>query len=125
MTKIDYLRIPEFDKDFAKLLKRFRTLEEYFEMMKKAAIELYHLMNIETISVKKIQGFCSDEYLSMKVVKMASRSLKGRGVKSGLRVIYVFEKAKNKITFIEIYFKSDQENEDKERLKTFLSRKFG
>ena len=120
MPPINYCSTPEFDKDFKRLLKRFRTLKEDFEIMKKAAIETYHLLNIQTQSIVTIQNFCGQNYLSMKVRKMACKSLKGKGVQSGLRVIYVYEPQKEKITFVEIYYKQDQENEDKERLKKLL-----
>jgi mRNA-degrading endonuclease RelE of RelBE toxin-antitoxin system len=123
MNKIDYVKLPTFEKDFKKLFKKFRTLNEDFEVMKANAIEMYHLDNIAAQAVFKIEGFCGENYLSMKVKKFACKSLKGRGSKSGLRVIYVFEKPKNKITFIEIYYKSDQENEDKKRLLKFLNDK--
>jgi hypothetical protein len=39
-----------------------------------------------------MQNFCGQEYLSMKARRMACKSLKGKGVKSGLMVMYVFEK---------------------------------
>jgi predicted DNA-binding transcriptional regulator len=91
MKPISYSQTFEFNKDFKKLLKRFRTLEEDFENMKKSAIEIYHLI-IETNHIVRIQDYCSQDYLSMKVRKMACKSLKGKGVQSGLRVIYVLNK---------------------------------
>ena len=38
--KINYSSIPEFEKDFKKLEKRYRTLSEDFENMKKNLIEV-------------------------------------------------------------------------------------
>ncbi|WP_269763542.1 hypothetical protein [Candidatus Endomicrobiellum trichonymphae] len=40
MKLINYSQISEFYKDFKKLLKKFSTLEEDFETMKKSAIEI-------------------------------------------------------------------------------------
>ena len=54
-----------------------------------------------------------------KIRKFACRSLKGRGVKSGIRVIYSWCKSSSKVVFIEIYFKGDKENEDKERINRY------
>ena len=76
-------------------------------------------MNYERMLL--IEGCCTDGSWSYKVRKFACKSLKNRGSKTGLRVIYVYEEDDKKITFIEIYFKADKENEDRERLHTFLA----
>ena len=52
-------------------------------------------------------------------------ALKGRGAASGIRVIFVWEEELRKITFIEMYFKADQENEDRVRLTKFIKENFG
>ena len=69
-----------------------------------------------------IEGFCGEDYKSKKVRKFACASLKGKGGNSGIRVIFVYENVggKHNIAFIEIYFKGDQENENRERLANFL-----
>ncbi|MDR3195213.1 MAG: hypothetical protein LBT58_00215 [Endomicrobium sp.] len=82
-----YCSFGEFDKDFKKLLKRFRTLEEDFEVMKKAVIEAYHYRGISTSAVVKIKmkNFCDKRYLLMKVRKMSCKSLKGKGGKKWVK----------------------------------------
>jgi len=55
-----------------------------------------------------------------KVKKFQCKSLKGRGAKSGVRVIYAYLPDEQKIVFLEIYFKTDQENEKKERIINFI-----
>jgi hypothetical protein len=52
----------------------------------------------------------------IKVKKIACKALKGRGVNSGLRLIYAFFPDEQKIIFIELYHKNDKENEDKKRI---------
>ena len=122
MTTINYNTIPEFEKDFKKLSKRFKTLERDFELMKKNLLEVHYLKGIPVPpkALVDIEGFCNDCYKSQKVRKFACASLKGKGGNSGIRVILVYEKDEQKITFIEIYFKGDSENEDGERLKKFV-----
>lgn len=39
---------------------------------------------------------------------------------SGIRVIYAYHIAASKVDFIEIYFKGEKENEDRERIKEYL-----
>ena len=122
MTKIiNYNTIPEFEKDFKKLEKRYRTLNADFENMKKNLLEAHYLKGapLPPQSVVDIEGMCSGNYRSKKVRKFACKSLKNLGNRSGIRVIFVIEE-ELKITFIEIYHKSDKEIENKERLKQYL-----
>lgn len=120
-TTISYGQTEEFQKDLKKLLKKYRSLEEDLELVKKAAIELYHLQKINNLSVFPIPGFCTEEILVCKTKKFACKVLKGRGSKSGIRVIYAFHVKSLKVDFIEIYFKADRENEDGERIKRYLN----
>jgi hypothetical protein len=120
MNRISYEEIPEFQKDLKRLLKKHPSLTDDFQLVKTAVIELFHIHKINNLSVFPIPNFCSDKILVCKIKKFACKSLKGRGAKSGIRVIYAFHGATLKVDFIEIYFKADQENEDKERIKTYL-----
>ena len=121
MNQITYKRTPSFEKDLKKLLKKFRTLDDDIENVKKSAIELYHLKNIDNNSVEPIPNFCTDELKICKVKKFACKALKGRGVQSGIRIIYAYFVTTNTVDFIEMYFKGEAENEDKERIKDYLS----
>lgn len=117
---INYHEISEFQKDFKNLLKRFRTLEKDFEIMKKYTIETHHIKNVPSSAIFKIEGFCGEKYTSNKIKKFACMSLSGKGSNSKIRVIYVYEEKEKKVTFIEIYFKGDKANEDRDRLKNFI-----
>lgn len=119
-TTISYGQTEEFQKDFKKLLKKYRFLEEDLELVKIAAIELFHLQKINNLSVFPIPGFCTEEILICKLKKFACKALKGRGSKSGIRIIYAFHISTLRVDFIEIYFKADQENENRERIKEYL-----
>ena len=121
MNQITYKRTPSFEKDLKKLLKKFRTLDDDIENVKKSAIELYHLKNIDNNSVEPIPNFCTDELKICKVKKFACKALKGRGVQSGIRIIYAYFVTTNTVDFIEMYFKGEAENEDRERIKDYLS----
>lgn len=117
---ISYETIPEFDKDFKKLEKKYRTLSADFATMKRANIEALYIHNINNGSIVPIEGFCGDRYTSNKVRKFSCAALKGKGARSGIRVIFIWETELNKVTFIEIYVKSDKPNEDKKRLQQFI-----
>jgi mRNA-degrading endonuclease RelE of RelBE toxin-antitoxin system len=109
-------RFPEFEKDFKKLSKRFRTLEEDFKTFVDTQLNLFHKQGIDNKGVLPISGLGIPNPKIYKARKFACRSLKGRGVDSGIRVIYAYWEEKDKLEFIEIYFKGDKENEDRERI---------
>ncbi len=119
-TKIKYNKLGLFQKDLKKLLKKYRTLEEDLETVKRDAIELYHLKQIDNQSVFPVPGFCIEEIQICKIKKFACKALKGRGSKSGIRIIYAFHFQSYKVDFIEIYFKGEKENEDRERIRAYF-----
>lgn len=123
--KIDYGETDEFAKDFKKLAKRFKTLADDIETAKKNAIELYHLHKIDNQSIFQIQDFKNDEIEIYKLKKFACKSLKGKGVQSGIRVIYAYHKNRLRIEFIEIYYKGDKKKENRERVKEYLKERVG
>ena len=88
---INYKTLPEFDKDFKSLLKRFRTLENDFATFKKFTIETFYELNVPTTAFVPIEGFCGEDYVSNKVRKFACRFLPGRGNQSGIRIIFVWQ----------------------------------
>lgn len=47
---------------------------------------------------------------------MACKSLKGKGVQSGIRVIYAYREEEDRVEFMELYYKGDKESEDRERI---------
>ena len=120
MIKTD--RLPEFSRDLKKLLKRFNTLEEDLSNFIKAQIKLYHELKIDNESIFEIPGFDTEEPKIYKAKKFACKALKGKGAKSGIRVIYAYYSEEETIDFIEIYYKGDQEQEDRERVKEYLQR---
>jgi mRNA-degrading endonuclease RelE of RelBE toxin-antitoxin system len=120
MKKIDYEMTPEFDEDLKKLSKKYKTLREDLEIVKRAAISLYYISSIDNNSIFPIQGFCTEAVISCKVKKFASKSFKGKGAKSGLRLIYIFVRNDFKVILVEIYYKGVKPNEDKDRLKFYF-----
>ena len=120
VMKIDYCETAEFKKDFKRLAKRFKTLTEDIQTAKRNAIELYHLLKIDNQSVVQIKDIKSNEVAFYKLKKFACKSLKGKGVRSGIRIIYAYRESLSRVEFIEMYYKSDKENENRERIKAYL-----
>jgi mRNA-degrading endonuclease RelE of RelBE toxin-antitoxin system len=105
--------LDEYKKDFKKLSKKYRTLSSDIEVVKKV------------LSVKPKErppfSFRIDnlgiETCVIKVKKIASKSFKGKGVNSGLRLIYAHYEAEDKIVLIEIYHKSKKKDENRGRIR--------
>lgn len=121
MPTIIYKQTEEFTRDLKQLLKKFPTLSEDVEIAKVFAIELFHLKNMDRGAIFLIPNFCTEELKICKLKKFACKSLKGRGVKSGIRVVYSYHVPTKTVDFIEIYFKGESENENKERIKRYLA----
>ena len=117
---MNYDETEEFARDFKKLLKKFSSLAKDLEVNKQYRIELFHCKEIDSRSIFEIQGVGNtDELKFYKIKKFQCKSLKGRGAKSGIRVIYAYFPAKQKIVFLEIYFKAKQENKNRQRIANF------
>lgn len=102
----------EFKKDLKGLLKKYRTLNDDLDVVKRV-LEI-------TANEKPPFSFRIDnlglETCIIKVKNIACKSLKGRGVNSGFRLIYAHFSEEERIVFIELYHKNDKENEDRERI---------
>jgi mRNA-degrading endonuclease RelE of RelBE toxin-antitoxin system len=109
-------RLPEFERDLKSLCKRFRTIEEDLEIFIENELFLYHKLGKDTKGVFQIPGLPVKDIKIYKAKKFACRALKGKGVQSGMRVIYSYSEDTDTIELIEIYYKGDKENEDRERI---------
>lgn len=118
MTKIfnEVKQPAEFQKDLKKLSKKFRTLKEDLKVFIEKQLNLYHKLKIDNKGVFPISDLGIDYPKIYKAKKFACKSLKGKGVASGIRIIYAYFEEEDVIELIEIYYKGDKENEDKNRI---------
>jgi mRNA-degrading endonuclease RelE of RelBE toxin-antitoxin system len=115
----DFGEIPEFSKDLKKLYKKFRSIYDDLEAFKKAlASELpNHLSG--TVQISNLGRDVKTPIY--KVRHFRCKALKGKGSRSGIRVIYAYEQDKALVTLIEVYHKSKQENENRERILKYFT----
>jgi mRNA-degrading endonuclease YafQ of YafQ-DinJ toxin-antitoxin module len=104
--------LTEFQKDYKILLKKYRTLNDDLDVVKQVLTAAPDERPPFSFRIDNL----SLETCVIKVIKIACKSLKGRGVNSGLRLIYAYFKDQEKIVFVELYHKNDKENEDKQRI---------
>ncbi|MFV7235267.1 hypothetical protein [Flavobacterium sp. ZB4R12] len=105
-----------FKKDLKTLLKKYKTLNDDIEVVKKVLEILPDARPPFSFRIDNL----GIESCVIKVKKIACKSLKGKGVNSGLRLVYAYFKDDNRIVFIEIYHKNDKENEDRERIINYF-----
>lgn len=108
--------LPEFKKDLKKLLKRFPTLVEDLQIFISTQLVLFHKMGKDNNGIFRITDLGFDAPPVFKAKKFACRARKGKGVMSGIRIIYTFYPDTDRIELIEIYFKSIKENENRQRI---------
>jgi len=125
MKKIEYRCCDKFEKQFKKLIKKYRSLEEDLEIAKKFAIEAFHISKINNEAVFLIPKFDKKTVQIYKLKKFACKALKGKGVRSGIRLIYAFYPKKFEVEFLEIYFKErDDSNMNYDFVAKYLENKF-
>ncbi len=112
MNRILFEELPEFVRDFKKLLKKYRTLNDDLSIIRKVLSDEPNEMPPFSFRIDNL----GIESCVIKIRKIACRALKGRGANSGLRLIYAWFEPEKKIVFIELYHKNDKENEDRERI---------
>ncbi len=107
-----FLELDEFQKDVKFLQKKYRSLLEDLAVVK---LVLSVMPNQRPPFSFEISDLGLKTCI-IKVKKIACKSLKGRGVNSGLRLIYAHFPKEEKMIFIELYHKNNKENEDRERI---------
>jgi hypothetical protein len=103
--------LPQFAKEFKRLAKKYRTLPDDIEKFKK-------VLCVTPTGVGK--NFIIMHALpNMKLVKahLACRTLRNN---HSLRIIYSYIEPEQRIDFIELYFKGEKANEDRDRVKSYL-----
>jgi len=104
--------LPEFEKDLKALQKKYRSLPDDLEIIRliltaKPDARPPFSFRIDQLGLKTCV---------IKVKKIACRSLKGKGVNTGLRLVYAHFELDDRIVFVEIYHKQEQEMENRARI---------
>lgn len=107
---MNFESVLKFQKDFKKLSKKFKTLDGDLTDFKK-------VLNESPLGIgKHFNVITRNEQCAVVKARLFCRYLKG----SSLRIVYSFHYQSRKVDFIELYFKGEKENEDRERIKEYL-----
>jgi len=109
-------QLPEFTKDLKKLSKKYKSLPEDLENFINIQLKLFHKLNIDNGGIVRVSNLNIEYPHVYKARKFACRALKGSGSRSGIRIIYAYYSKEDKVELIEIYYKGDRENEDRDRI---------
>lgn len=115
----DFYHVDEFEEDLRNLTKKYKHLDDDLENFKRVfvaklpytlygSVRITYAGNEVKIPVYKARHF-------------RSRDLKGKGVRSGFRVIYTYNEESDTLTLIEIYFKANKTNPDFDRIKKYCT----
>lgn len=112
----DVVKMPGFEAGLKKLQKKYPTLHADLAILINNAIFAFHKLEIGFHGIVQIDDLGNTKLPVYKVKKFACRSLKGKGARTGLRLIYAYNEGKDQIELIEIYIKSQKETEDRKRI---------
>ncbi len=111
----EFLQVDEFKKDLKKLNKKYKSLNN--DLKSNFCEVLDSELPNHLPGAFRISGLGEEVKVPIyKLKHFRCKSLKGKGSRSGIRVIYAYEQDKDKVTLIEMYHKSKQENENRERI---------
>ena len=106
----------EFSREFARLSKKWKSLPDDLAVLKKF-LEFSPRGHEPVIS--RISGLAVKTEI-FKVRHFRCSAMKGKGSKSGIRVIYAYLPGVERIEFVEIYYKEKDDRDcDRERIRKY------
>jgi len=115
---MQFTSIPEFDREFNVLLKKWRSLKNDLERLKSVLEQMPRGYSPAIIGINGL-GIKTEIY---KVKHFRCQDMKGKGSRSGIRVIYAYFPQQDKIEFVEIYYKEKDDYDcNRERIKKYYS----
>jgi len=103
--------LPQFTKELKHLTKKYKSLPKDLK-------EFCNVVSVIPIgNSKHFNVITKTKFFYIIKSRLFCRYLKG----SSMRIVYSYFEKEQRIEFIEIYIKSNKENEDRERIKEYLT----
>jgi len=115
---MQFSSVPEFNREFNDLLKKWRSLRDDLERLKNVLSQFPqgYPPGIVRVPDLKIQ---TEIY---KVKHFRCAGMRGKGSRSGIRIVYAYLPQIAKIEFVEIYYKErDGIDCNKDRIRKYYS----
>ncbi len=106
--------LPEFKRELKILLKKYKSLNEDLKSFEKV------VFTMPTGFGKNFTIIHSNENIKIVKARLMCKSLRNRDI----RVIYAYHNEMFEFIYIEIYFKGDKDNEDKNRVKDYILKSY-
>ncbi len=107
---MNFKKIPEFQKEFSKLERKYPSLTKDLE-------DLEEILQASPTGIgKNFTIIHSDNDIKVVKVRLHCESLRARNI----RLIYAYHDDGIEFVYIEIYYKGDKENHDYERVEEYL-----
>ena len=114
---MQFSRLPEFNTELKKLLKKYHTLGEDLSRLESVLAE--YPTGYEP-AIYRISDLGVDT-LIYKIKHFRCKALKHKGSRSGIRVVYAYLPEQEQIKFIEIYYKEkDNTGCNKNRISRYF-----
>ena len=109
---MNFDELPEFQKEWKRLVRKYQSLSGDLQ-------EFRNVVSVDPLgNSKHFTVIAQNEMLRIIRARLFCRYLKG----SSLRVIYSYFEQEQRIECIEIYDKENQKNEDRERVRAYLTK---
>lgn len=107
---MNFNELPEFQKELKQLGKKYKSLPDDLQ-------EFCNVISVVPLgNSKHFNIITHTEVLCVMKARLFCKYLKG----TSLRIVYSYFEKEQLIEFIELYFKGDKKNEDRERIKEYL-----
>ena len=103
-------KTPQFEKDLKKLSKKYPSLPKDIKDLEDI------LLVFPTGNGKNFTVIHHSEKVKLVKTRLTCTSLRDKS----MRVIYAYHSEGIEFMYLELYFKGDKENEDRERIKRYL-----
>lgn len=113
---MEFAELPEFTRELKRLAKRYRSLYDDLDVLKKTLrVPEMHAR----IRGRGKHWVCvhRSEKVCVYKIRLACRYLRS----TELRLVYALYLQEQRVVFIELYYKGNKENEDRERIRDYLS----
>jgi hypothetical protein len=108
---INSSQLPAFQKEFKKLQKRYRSLRTDLEALEDVLKTYPTGIGVNFVVVHQ------DENVAVVKARLACATLRNRS----LRVVYAYHNDTIEFVYLELYFKGQKENEDRQRIEEYLN----
>jgi hypothetical protein len=122
---MNFKELPEFNREVKKLSRKWRSIPDDLELVKRVIPLFYPLGDERDASRFRDAYFATRKATALKqgemyeVVKMRL-DCKSPGAGNKLRLVFTYVYVQDTVTFIELYAKNDKSREDKSRINEFI-----